>query len=115
MLVDAWIEEISNDFDHVLILEELDTSLAVLMIKFCWKLDDVVHLKLNSMRKEEKTLSNESTQRLKILNWADFKLYDKMVKRLHREVEELGAAYVQSYVDRIQARIEEFKEVSSDQ
>ena len=46
MLVDAWLNEIDADFDHILILEELDTSLAVMMIKFCWSLDDVVHLKV---------------------------------------------------------------------
>ena len=46
LLVRAWIEEISADFDHMLILEELDTSLAVMMIKFCWNVDDVAHLKV---------------------------------------------------------------------
>ena len=46
LLVRAWIQEISNDFDHILILEDLDTSLAVMMIKFCWNIDDVAHLKV---------------------------------------------------------------------
>ena len=49
MLVDTWINEIDRDFDHILILEHLETSLAVMMIKFCWSLDDVVHLKVRSL------------------------------------------------------------------
>ena len=45
-LVDEWIHEIDRDFDHVMILEEIDDSLAVLMLKFCWDIDDMVHLKV---------------------------------------------------------------------
>ena len=44
--MDEWIHEIDRDFDHVMILEEIDDSLAVLMLKFCWDIDDMVHLKV---------------------------------------------------------------------
>ena len=47
LLVDSWLGEIDRDFDHVLILERVDTSLALMMIKFCWSIDDIVHLKVN--------------------------------------------------------------------
>ena len=45
-LVDLWLKEIDQDFDHIMILEEIDDSLAVLMLKFCWDPVDVVHLKV---------------------------------------------------------------------
>ena len=45
-LVDAWIGEIDHDFDHMIILEDLDRSLAVLMLKLCWSVEDVMHLKV---------------------------------------------------------------------
>ena len=45
-LVDNWIYQIDQDFDHILILERLDTSMAVMMIKFCWNVDDVINLKV---------------------------------------------------------------------
>ena len=48
-LVDSWIFEISDNFDQILILEDLDTSLALLMIKLCWEIDDVMHLKVTLM------------------------------------------------------------------
>lgn len=111
MLVDTWINEIDRDFDHVLILEHLETSLAVMMIKFCWSLDDVVHLKLNSMRHEDKKLSKTALRNLHILNWADFKLYQKMTQRLWEEVDEIGKEIVDFYVLMIEKRIEEYKTV----
>lgn len=46
-LVDAWIHEIEQDFDHMIILEDLDRSLAVLMLKLCWSVEDVMHLKVS--------------------------------------------------------------------
>ena len=58
------------------------------------------------MRKEEKTLSNDSILRLKQLNWADYKLYDRMNKRLKREVQQIGEDLVAHYVDLINERIQ---------
>ena len=48
-LVQSWLLEIEFDFEVVLILEELDLSLAVMAIQLCWTVEDVVHFKLNSM------------------------------------------------------------------
>ena len=48
-LVQSWLLEIESDFEVVLILEELDLSLAVMAIQLCWTVEDVVHFKLNSM------------------------------------------------------------------
>jgi len=56
-LVEFWISEIDHDFDLVLILEELDLSLAVLKIKYCWDL--IVSsecLKFNILMKNKKMI-----------------------------------------------------------
>ena len=45
-LVDAWIEEISREFDLVMILENLTESLALMVLKYCWDIDDVAHIKV---------------------------------------------------------------------
>ena len=58
------------------------------------------------MRKEERTLSDDSLRRLKTLNWADYKLYDRMLKRLKREVKEIGEDTVAHYVELINERIQ---------
>ena len=65
ILVDTWIGEIDRDFDHILILEELETSLAVMMIKFCWSLDDVVHLKVSLTQGGAHGLNQTETNLLK--------------------------------------------------
>jgi len=109
-LVDNWIFEIDRDFDHIVILERLDTSMAVMMIKFCWNVDDVINLKLNSMRKETKTLTDKSKLSLKALNWADFKLYDYFNRRLDREVQKIAKDKVDYYEKLINKRIDEYKE-----
>lgn len=70
-IMDTWISNMESDFDLILILEELDTSLALLVLKFCWEVRDVVHLKLNSMKKEKQHLGKEDKQKLHKFLWAD--------------------------------------------
>ena len=45
--IERWIADIDQEFDFILITERFDVSLAVLMIKFCWDIDDVVYIRLN--------------------------------------------------------------------
>ena len=47
LLVKTWLAEIDRDFDHILIMERMSESLAIMMIKFCWSLDDVANLKVS--------------------------------------------------------------------
>ena len=73
-----------SEFDVILILEELDLSLAVLALKFCWEVEDVVHFKLNSMvtKTPRRPLSPEAVQKLKDYNWPDEYLYSKKVANI---------------------------------
>lgn len=100
-LVDLWIQEIDRDFDHILILEEVDDSLAVLMLKFCWDIDDVVHLKLNAMSSKSKEINAEAKSNLKKLNWADYRLYNYFKNKLHKEINEIG----KNRVEQVKAEI----------
>ena len=70
-IVEKWISDIQNDFTLILILEDIDTSLALLVLKFCWEVRDVVYLKLNTMKKEKHSLSDLDKQRLHKFLWAD--------------------------------------------
>lgn len=106
-LVAAWLSEIVNDFDHILILEDLDASLAVLMIKFCWNVDDVAHLKLNSMRKEEKKLSKQAEELQRQYNWGDWMLYEFFTQKHYADIREIGIKKVEYYKSQIIARSEE--------
>ena len=44
-LIDEWIKEIDKEFDIILILEQLTDSLALFVLKYCWDIRDVAHLK----------------------------------------------------------------------
>ena len=44
-LVNAWIQEIENDFEFILILEHFDRSLVLFVLKFCWDIRDVAYIK----------------------------------------------------------------------
>ena len=90
-LVGRWVDAIDREFDHVIILEMLPESLAVLMLKMCWSVDDMVVLKLNmALRSNDKTINQRAKKNLQKMNWADFKLYNHFKKRLEREIRELG-------------------------
>ena len=85
-----------HDFDVVLVLEELDLSLAVLALTFCWEAEDVVHFKLNTMvtKTERRPLSDMAKERLKSFNWPDEALYNSAKKKLHDQVWRLGRSRV---------------------
>ena len=85
-----------HDFDVILILEELDLSLAVLALTFCWEAEDVVHFKLNTMvtKTERRPLSDLAKERLKSFNWPDESLYNHARKKLDDQVLRLGRSRV---------------------
>ena len=56
-LVDQWIDEIDKDFKHVIILEQLFESLAVMMIKMCWDINDMISLRMNTATVQPSKLS----------------------------------------------------------
>ena len=48
-IMDTWISNMESDFDLILILEELDTSLALLVLKFCWEVRDALLAEIGRM------------------------------------------------------------------
>ena len=73
-----------------MIMEHYDISLAVLLIKFCWALDDVVYLKVNAQAKSGLELSQKAVENLRKINEPDYLLYDFFNASLWNTVEELG-------------------------
>ena len=71
-------------------MEHYDVSLAILLIKFCWSLDDVVYLKVNAQAKSGIELSAKAVETLKKINAPDYLLYNYFNKTLWDTVDELG-------------------------
>ena len=61
----------------------------------------MVHLKLNTMKKESKSLSDSDREKLKHFLWADYLLYEHFTKRLKREIEKFGTEKVEKIKDEI--------------
>ena len=46
-------EHIHKDFELILIMEHYDISLAVMVLKLCWDIDDAIYLKVNAQPKQK--------------------------------------------------------------
>lgn len=78
-------------------MEHYDVSLAILLIKFCWSLDDVVYLKVNAQAKSGIELSAKAVETLKKINAPDYLLYNYFNKTLWDTVDELGKHLILAY------------------
>ena len=64
------MDELGTRFDLVLIMEHYDISLAVMVLKFCWKIEDVIYMRVNEQTKTGTTLSDKA-----IKGSVTFKIY----------------------------------------
>lgn len=94
-LVDSWIAEIEEEFDLILILENLEDSLALFVLKYCWDVKDVANIKLNAMKTSKHSLTDEDIYRLGAFNWADYRLYNYFKDRLQRQLAEYDPEEIQ--------------------
>lgn len=85
-----WFDSLTDDFDLVMIMEYYDISLAVLMIKLCWSIDDVVYLKVNEQTKTNIQLSQRAVDTLHQLNRPDYLLYSFLNATFWRTVDKIG-------------------------
>ena len=57
-----WMQQLESEFDLILIMEHYDVSLAVLVLKFCWKIEDVIYMKVNQQTKTGTELSSNAVK-----------------------------------------------------
>ena len=73
------IHFISHEFDLILITEKLEESLAVMMVKFDLTLEDIVSLKQNQFRSDDKlsraTISSASKAKILEMTELDHQIY----------------------------------------
>ena len=92
--------KIIETIEIILILDELDLSLAVLALTFCWEAEDVAHFKLNTMitKTKRRELTPDAVERLKAFNWLDEQLYSRAKQRLHDQVWQIGRDKVRASI-----------------
>ena len=103
--IERWIADIDKEFDFILITERFDVSLAVMMVKFCWDIDDVAYVKLNrQVSVGKKPLTAEMKSQIENLNWADLLLYKHFNSKLDAEIKQIGNEKIEKIVSEIRNR-----------
>lgn len=84
------IRKLENELDLVLLLEYFDESLVLMMHEFCWDFDDILYIKMNSMKYKKRSITDAT--RKKILNWnsADVALYRRFNETFWAKVKKYG-------------------------
>ena len=86
------VDELDNEFDQVLILEQLDEGLVIMADRLCWPLEEVRYVRLNS--RTEAYVSKVTKESRNILTdwlWADYVLYNHFLKKHKLTVMNFGA------------------------
>jgi len=87
--VDKLILQMEENFDLVLIAEQMERSLVLMADMLCWSMDDVVTLRPSNATTST-ALSKEQRQKLRALNAADVAIYEHFAKTLRVRVRSFG-------------------------
>lgn len=95
-IIKTTIQELYEKFTIVLIYEHLDESLVLMKRKFCWQLDDILHLKFhytqhNILNRQE--TSEELIEMIRQWNEADQSLYAFFNNTLWDEIKYEGDSF----------------------
>jgi len=97
------IIEIEEEFDLVMVSEDLDSSLVLLSELLCWPLEAMVALPVNvRFPQYKRAMDAETRALLRDWLWADQMLYDHFRTLFHRRKLEFGAERLDDAVRRLQ-------------
>ena len=54
-------DQIEKEFELILIMEHYDISLAVMVLKLCWDIDEAIYLKVNAQARPKGNAWNQNT------------------------------------------------------
>ena len=94
--VNEYIHFLDKEFDLVMIMEYFDESLVLLKRLLCWKMEDILYLKLHDRVEEEKnTVPTDGVVQENIKRWnkADVLLFDHFNKSFWKRIENEGESF----------------------
>ena len=93
--VNEYIQFLDREFDLVMITDYFDESLVLMKRLLCWKIDDIVYVKLNERLDKEKArgLSESVQENIKRWNKADVLLFNHFNKTFWRKVKNEGPSF----------------------
>ncbi|CAH1782166.1 unnamed protein product [Owenia fusiformis] len=90
VLVTEKVEEISANFDLVMLTEYFDESLVLMRDILNWSTEDIVYLTKIKNRKPKKKITSETIELLRKWNSGDVRLYNYFNKTFWEKVEKYG-------------------------
>jgi hypothetical protein len=109
--IERYINDLSQDYSIMLILEYLPESLVLMKRKLCWSIKDILYVPLNALKKQLNfELNNDDIELLKQWNSADFKLYEHFVRQLKERIGSIGHDFDQEveYFKSVQKQVQTF-------
>ena len=90
--VKEYIQFLDNEFDLVMIMDYFDESLLLMKRLLCWKIEDILYVKLNERQDKEKAtrLSARVKENIRRWNKADVLLFDYFNATFWRRVKKEG-------------------------
>ena len=93
--VKNYIKFLNKQFDLVMIMDYFDESLVLLKRLLCWEIDDILYVKLNERKDNEKAtrLSGSVQDNIRRWNKADVLLFNYFNATFWKKVEKKGSGF----------------------
>ena len=93
--VKNYIQFLNKEFDLVMIMDYFDESLVLLKRLLCWEIDDILYVKLNERKDNEKAtrLSGRVHYNIRRWNKADVLLFNYFNATFWKKVEKKGSGF----------------------
>ena len=93
--VKNYIKFLNKEFDLVMIMDYFDESLVLLKRLLCWEIDDILYVKLNERKDNEKAtrLSGSVQDNIRRWNKADVLLFNYFNATFWKKVEKKGSGF----------------------
>ena len=102
--VDEKVNQLSKEFDLVMMTEFFEESLILLREAMCWSFRDIAYIAKNKRAaKRKRDVTDEASGILKEWLWAEFKLYDFFRERFLEKVDDYGKERMEKDKERLKA------------
>ncbi|ESO88379.1 hypothetical protein LOTGIDRAFT_175890 [Lottia gigantea] len=90
-----FVQNITTDFDLILVAEYFDESLLLLKRQLCWELKDIIYISKNvNAQKRNYALDAHDVERVRNLTQVDNMLYSKSKTKLLKQIWKLGIEFL---------------------
>ncbi|XP_055956583.1 galactose-3-O-sulfotransferase 2-like [Patella vulgata] len=94
-LIKSHLETIDKEFSFVIIREYFDESFILLRRRLCWRMQDVLYIRMNTnLKKKPSPITPSGREKLEKLLKADVIFYNHFKNKLFKSIHELGVGFL---------------------